>query len=243
MSIVNIRFFSDALGKWTRYNAILPDVGKGPYRVLMQLHGLSDDEDALFERSNLVRYVGELPLIVVLPDGGTSGYLKWKPSGRLHKQRYEDLLIHDIPNHVRHHFQATDAPWAIGGLSMGGYGAVRLGLKYPQRFASVYGHSSRFLIDENYDPALVEDIDDADPYRHAEALAKQAQRPVISFDCGTDDQLLEQNRRFHAHLDKLGIEHHYAEHPGAHTWDYWDEHVREALTQHAEVFGIPADAS
>ena len=61
MTVANIRFFSDALGKWTRYNAILPDVGEGPYPVLMQLHGLSDDEDSWIERSNLVRYVGKLP--------------------------------------------------------------------------------------------------------------------------------------------------------------------------------------
>ena len=61
MIVANIRFFSEGLGKWTRYNAILPDVGTDPYHVLMQLHGLSDDEDSWIERSNLVRYVGKLP--------------------------------------------------------------------------------------------------------------------------------------------------------------------------------------
>jgi len=44
--------------------------------------------------------------------------------------------------------------------------------------------------------------------------------PVISFDCGVDDKLIDHNRRFHAHLDALGIDHHYAEHAGGHTWDY-----------------------
>lgn len=238
MTVANVRFFSEALGKWTRYNVIQPDVGEGPYRVLLQLHGLSDDEDAWIERSNLVRYVGELPIIVVLPDGGTSAYLNWKISGRLHKHRYEDLLMQDIPDHVRHHFHASDEPWAIGGLSMGGYGAMRLGLKYPERFASVYAHSSVFMLDENLDPTLLEDVADADVFQHADALAKRVERPVISFDCGLDDRLLEHNRRLHEHLQRLNIEHRYAEFAGGHEWDYWDAHVQEALAQHVKVFGL-----
>ena len=241
MTVANIRIFSDALGKWTRYNAILPDVGTGPYPVLMQLHGLSDDEDSWIERSDLVRYVSELPLIVVLPDGGTSAYLNWKTSDRLNQHRYEDLLIRDIPNHVRHHFQAKEGPWAIGGLSMGGYGAMRLGLKYPERFCSIYAHSSAFRIVEamnDVDPALISDVEDASVYHHADALAKREKRPVIAFDCGLDDRLLEHNRRFHEHLQGLNIEHCYAEYDGGHEWDFWDEHVHEALAQHAEVFGL-----
>jgi putative tributyrin esterase len=238
MTVANIRFFSDALGKWTRYNAILPDVGKGPYPVLMQLHGLSDDEDSWIERSNLVRYVSELPLIVILPDGGTSGYLSWKASGRLNKQRYEHLLISDIPHHVRHHFHVTEGPWAIGGLSMGGYGAMRLGMKYPDRFASIYAHSSAFHISEMLDPALVDNVEDASVYRHADSLAKRKDRPVVAFDCGTDDHLLDHNRRFHEHLQSLNIEHSYAEFEGGHEWDYWDLHVQEALAQHATVLGL-----
>jgi S-formylglutathione hydrolase FrmB len=87
----------------------------------------------------------------------------------------------------------------------------------------------------NFGPALIEDVADADPYRHAETLARRNDRPVISLDCGVDDRLIEHNRSFHAHLDTLGIEHHYAEHPGDHTWDYWDEHVPTALAQHARV--------
>lgn len=241
MTVVNIRFFSDALGTWTRYNLILPDVGEGPYPVLLQLHGLGDDEGSWIERSNLVRYVSELPLIVVLPDGGTSGYFNWKASDRLNQHRYEDLLMVDIPNHVGRHFQAADAPWAIGGLSMGGYGAMRLGLKYPQRFASIYAHSAAFRVEEvmePLDPALVADVEDTNVYRHADAVAERDQRPVISFDCGLDDRLLEHNRRFHEHLQRLNIEHHYAEFDGGHEWDYWDLHVQEALAQHARVLGL-----
>ncbi len=238
MSTASMRFFSEALGKWTRYNVIMPDVDKGPYRVLMQLHGLNDDEDSWLERSNLTRYVRDLPLLVLLPDGGTSGYLNWKASGRLHKHRYEDLLVRDIPSHVGQHFNVADNPWAIGGLSMGGYGAMRLGMKYPEQFCSIYAHSSAFHIDSMLDATLVEDADDASVYRHADALAKRDDRAVVSFDCGTEDELLEYNRRLHEHLQALDIEHHYAEFGGGHDWEYWDQHVREALAQHAMVLNL-----
>lgn len=237
MSNAEVQFFSEALGTWTHYNVILPEEGEGPFPVLMQLHGLSDDRDAWIQRSNFLRHVEKYPIVVVLPDGGTSGYLNWKVSDRLNKHRYEDLLIRDIPTHLKRQFNVTAGPWAIGGLSMGGYGAVRLGLKYPDRFCSIWGHSSAFLIDEFLDPDLIEHPHDADPYRHAERLAQRQQRPVLSFDCGVDDRLIEHNRSFHAHLDRLGVAHHYAEHPGDHTWDYWDEHVPAALEQHARILG------
>src|SRR5690606_17017313 len=84
MSTARVQFFSEGLGKWTSYNVILPDDGDGPFPVLLQLHGLSDDADAWLQRSNLVRHVAGLPLVVVLPDGGTSGYVNWKASDRLH---------------------------------------------------------------------------------------------------------------------------------------------------------------
>jgi S-formylglutathione hydrolase FrmB len=204
----------------------------------MQLHGLSDDATTWIQRSNLVRHVAELPLMVVLAHGGTSAYLNWKRSDRLHKNRYEDLLIEDIPRHVKRHFNVTDGPWAIGGLSMGGYGAMRLGLKYADRFASIWAHSSAFHIDELVDPALIEDVDDANVFAHAARVAALDGIPEIAFDCGVDDELIGHNRAFHEHLEQLGIAHHYAEIPGAHDWDYWDEHVREALAQHARVLGL-----
>lgn len=239
MSTAKVQFFSEGLGKRTSYNVILPDEGEGPFPVLLQLHGLSDDAEAWLQRSNLVRHVAGLPLIVVLPDGGTSGYVNWKDSDRLHKTRYEDLLMHDIPAHVARSFNVADGPWAIGGLSMGGYGAMRLGLKYPDRFSSIYAHSSAFHIHEMLNPAMLDiSIADADVFRHADALAGRDDLPAIAFDCGVDDRLIDVNRKFHEHLQGLNIAHHYAEFPGDHDWDYWDEHVVEALAQHARVLGL-----
>jgi putative tributyrin esterase len=239
MSVANIRFFSDALGKWTRYNVILPDAGEGPFPVLFQLHGLTDDCDAWLERSNLVRHAANYPFVIVMPDGGTSCYLNWKSTSRLGKAAYEDLIITDISNHVRRHFNVTDGPWAIGGLSMGGYGSLHFGLKYPERFASIWAHSSKIdWRQSELDLSQLADPETVDLVPLAEQVNGLDHKPVLSFDCGVDDYLIDENRAFHAALDAMDFEHHYAEHPGEHEWDYWDLHVQEALAQHARVLGV-----
>lgn len=241
MAVATVQFRSEAMGRQVSYNVILPEGSEGPYPVLIQLHGLGDDHHSWIHRSNLARHVADLGLAVVLPDGASSGYLNWKAAGRLYRQRYEDLIMADITAHVKRHFNVTDGPWAIGGLSMGGYGAMRLGLKYPDHFASIWAHSSAFHINHFVPTDLLDEggLEDAIIHLHADRLkASGAPAPVIAFDCGVDDELIEHNRDLDHYLTRLGIDHHYAEHPGDHTWDYWDEHVQEAIAQHARVLGV-----
>jgi S-formylglutathione hydrolase FrmB len=241
MAVVSVQFFSESMGRQVSYSMILPDSTAGPYPVLIQLHGLGDDHNSWIHRSNITRYVADLGLAVVFPDGASSGYLNWKAAGRLYRQRYEDMIMTDITAHVKRHFNVTEGPWAIGGLSMGGYGSMRLGLKYADRFASIWAHSSAFHIDQYVTTELMDSggLEDSSVFRHAEALAASgAPRPAITFDCGVDDELIGHNRAFHEQLDRLGVEHGYAEHPGAHTWNYWDEHVQTAISRHAEVLGL-----
>jgi putative tributyrin esterase len=239
MGVAQVQLYSNALGKWTSYNVILPEEGEGPFPVVFQLHGLSDDHNAWLHRSNIVRHAAKYPFIIAFPDGGTHFYTNWRSSGRLGKVNYEDLVVNDITAHLKRNFNVTDGPWAIGGLSMGGYGAMKLGLKHAERFASIWSHSSAFdMRDRDFDYSLIPDADDIHLVPHAERVSKMERPPVISFDCGTEDELLNENRWFHAELDRLGLSHTYQEHPGAHTWDYWDLHVQEALTQHARVLRL-----
>lgn len=91
------------------------------------------------------------------------------------------------------------------------------------------------------------DPEDASSFAQAERLKARieagAALPTIPFNCGGDDFTIDGNRDLYAHMERIGLEHHYAEHEGAHTWDYWDEHVQEALAQHAGVLwmGTAAD--
>lgn len=233
MNIATLQFYSPVLNRHVTYSAILPQKGTGPWPVLMQLHGLSDNHASWLTYSNIARYVEKYPLMVILPDGDTSWYTN------VDRFRcFEELLVGDLTNHVRATFRVKEGPWAIGGLSMGGYGAMRLGMKYRDRFASIWSHSGALKTagELREEGRLPNPGPDEDILLVAERFAAQpGPRPVISFDCGTEDQLLGENRRFHAHLDQLGIPHNYQEHTGSHTWDYWDEHVREALAQHAAI--------
>lgn len=238
MSVLNVRFYSAALGKHTGFNIIHPDHGDGPFPVLIQLHGYSDDSFSWLYNSRLVEHVADYPLIVVLPDGGTSRYINLPGLDRFGLQRYEDLIVDDIPAEVRRTFNVRDGRWAIGGLSMGGFGALRLGMKHPDRFASIWAHSAGVSALPEVLLASLDDRADALVETHAARLVERADRPRITFDCGVDDFLIEPNRALHRHLDGIGLPHAYHEHPGAHTWAYWDEHVQEALAQHAEVFGL-----
>jgi S-formylglutathione hydrolase FrmB len=229
---------SDALWRQVTYTALLPDAktaGPGPYPVLYQLHGGNQNHVAWLYSSNLARYAEELPFIIVLPDGAQS---RWANGGTPFTH-YEDFLMQDLADHIRRTFPATTGKWAIGGNSMGGFGAVRLGLKYPHRFFSIWSHSGGFPMADT----LAEhwywsgDANDLDCYTLIDHLDVQTM-PRLSFDCGTDDHLLDSNRRFHAYLEARGIPHTYREYPGGHNWDYWDAHMSEALKQHIDGYQL-----
>ncbi len=216
-AVVTVEFHARALDRATTYTALVPDVGEPPFAVLHQLHGAGDDHRAWLYQSSLLRWVEGLPLLVVMPSGENSDYVG----------AWERLVVDDVPAHVARTFRVRPGRAAIGGLSMGGYGAIRLGLKYRERYASIFAHSSR----------LPETGDDRDVDVIA-AGVDAASMPALAFDCGTEDHLLADSRRFHARLDALGLPHQYREHAGAHTWDYWDLHVREAIAWHARALGL-----
>ncbi|CAA9578126.1 MAG: hypothetical protein AVDCRST_MAG33-3292 [uncultured Thermomicrobiales bacterium] len=233
MTIASVTFHSAAMGRNVSYQAIIPPGEGPPPPVVLQLHGSGDDHQSWLVNSRIAHYARAYRLLVVMPDGGSSGYLNYRSHDRRGRQRYEDLLMDDLPGNVAATFRVAVGPWGIGGLSMGGFGAMRLGLKYPERFASIWAHSGSFA----EMPGLEEfvDGDDATVETVAIRLAGRPEQPVVSFDCGSEDSLLDANRAFHALLDRLGIAHRYLEHPGAHDWDYWDRHVGTALGQHDRV--------
>jgi len=243
MAFATINYFSNALGKASSVNVVFPEDPElpRPWSAYYLLHGLSDDHTIWMRRTSVERHVAGLPLVLVMPDGGRGWY-----TNAVDGLAYEDDLIKDVVGLIDRTFpvKAERAGRAIGGLSMGGYGAVKLGLKHHDRFASVNSHSG--ALDLGGDPERVRLLGKEfgmifgpnfkggpeDPMTIVEKV-DHGRLPALRIDCGTGDFLLAENRMFHEHLERLHIPHEYQEFPGGHDWGYWDQHVQEAIGFHA----------
>lgn len=247
MALCSVNFYGQSIGLATSMNVIVPESGAGPFPVFYLLHGLSDDHTIWLRRTSIERYVANIPMIVVMPTTHRGFYTNGQAPGTY---RYEDHFIKDVVGFVDRLFPTikSRAGRVIGGLSMGGYGAVKLALKYPDLFCAATSHSGALLGPNFAPPGKQKDMDGVDAeflamfgscFRGGPddvlALAEKCpkkQRPALRVDCGTADFLIEHNRLFHEALKKLDYPHEYQEFSGAHDWAYWDEHVREAVAFH-----------
>jgi S-formylglutathione hydrolase FrmB len=208
--------------------------------VVVLLHGVYGSHWAWTLRggahvtSARLQLAGELPpCVLVMPSDGLwgdgSGYLPHR------LQDFERWIVNEVPAAAAHAVSAIspNSPVFIAGLSMGGFGALRLGAKFPQRFRAISAHSSithfdqfRDFVEERLGSFTVQD-EDRDVfqtlYRNRELL------PPIRFDCGTSDSLLDSNRLLHQALLETGIHHVYEEFPGGHEWSYWEKHLENTL--------------
>ncbi len=173
------------------------------------------------------------PMMLAMPSDGLwgdgSGYLRHTTAD------YARWIVDEVPA-LAGQVQpgCIGAPLFISGLSMGGYGALRLGARHAERFAGISAHSS--ITDFRQMEGFVEEpmtdfkLEAGEVSGVLEAmLASRALLPPIRFDCGTEDSLVGYNRVLHHELDAAGIPHTYEEHPGAHTWEYWNEHLAGSL--------------
>jgi S-formylglutathione hydrolase FrmB len=251
MALCDVHWSSSVLAKKVGTYVILPEVGTPPFATYYLLHGLSDDYTVWLRRTRMEWYVRDLPLIEVMPEGFRGFY-----TDNAEGPAYAEYVAGELVQFVERNFPARPRREArcIGGLSMGGYGALRLALEYPHLFASANSHSGALMHGTRNEPRPDGSLSPAEFHRifgpapagsdhDLLALAQRASQsalgmPRLLIDCGTDDFLLDDNRTFHRELDRLGVPHEYREFPGAHTWDYWDEHVRGALAFHAEALRL-----
>lgn len=261
MAIFRISFMAETLGRTVPLTVILPtdklyfgdmprrEPGK-PYKTLYLLHGiLGDDTDWLYG-TRIARWAAEKDLCVVMPSGENMFYVDQPDAGN----NFGEYIGRELVEFTRKTFPLSHKreDTYIGGLSMGGYGAIRNGLKYSDTFGAIIGLSSAFLVDEtllieNPNPTFPSDrqeyrkavfgqdleaaiASDKNPYVLVRQHLEQKKAiPDIFMACGSDDFLLPKNQEFTSFLRENNVPVHYVEAPGNHEWDFWDRHIKEAL--------------
>ncbi|WP_241299211.1 alpha/beta hydrolase [Burkholderia stabilis] len=228
------------------------------YPVVYLLHGSGGDHTDWTTNTHIAALADRYRVILVMPDGGHESWYIDSPfdSG----SRYETFVGDEVVSYVDLHFRtiAAQRARAITGLSMGGFGALRIALDRPDTFGAVGSISGAV------DPRCCEDepgIDHVfgDPGRHPSfwnrnVIVESARAFVrahldLTIDCGRDDAFVGSNRTLHERLVELGVPHDYAERPGGHTWDYWANAIRyqmrffSASFQHSGYAYRPANAA
>ena len=142
-ALQTVEFFSPAVDRTMKYNILLPDdyeTSTERYPVLYLLHGLTQNYTVWGLANGAPFYAGLYDdLIVVMPDAGNSWYVNWAASEDGQSNNFEDHVIQDVVSHVDWNFRtiARREGRAMTGLSMGGFGAVTMGLRNPEMFISI----------------------------------------------------------------------------------------------------------
>jgi S-formylglutathione hydrolase FrmB len=239
-----------SLHRRVRYHVVLP-VGYDTaqrYPVLWLLHGYGGNDEDWLRYTRLTRYVERYPIIVVLPSAENSWYVNAAGDS---SARYEDFITRDLYDEVRRRFAVDTLRQAIAGLSMGGYGAAMLGLRYPERFRFIGALSAALTMPTEVDhpdpnggfalPSLVRAFGREpngaraahDPLRLYRRIPPQ-RLPYIYLAIGTSDQFttfLPRSRAFADSLRAYGAQYEYHERPGGHSWQFWDGELPPLLAR------------
>lgn len=244
---LELHYKSSQLNRDTSVHVLLPDeclsAGES-YRTLWLLHGLSGDHTSWMRYSAIERYARERRLAVVMPDGGRSWY-----TDTVCGANYFSFIATELPELCRRSFRGMSEKCEdniVAGLSMGGYGALKLTLSRPEQYGACISLSGSLDITRKGRPCnLAEwqsifgyglqsplELEGSEHDLFALAARNRAEGkpfPSLYLWCGTEDSLIEVNRRFDRHLTDLDVSHTFECSEGDHTWRWWDLHIKEAL--------------
>jgi S-formylglutathione hydrolase FrmB len=260
--VETVRLQSKLINTTLPYNVILPtdyDTSKTTrYPVLYLLHGLTGHYSDWIARTNVADYAAEYRMIIVTPEGNDSWYTD---NATVTTDKYESYILNELISDVQQRYRTIEARYgrSIAGLSMGGYGAVKFGLKSPATFVFAASMSGAFGVtrftDKEIDARWIEESVKlfgaaGSETRAANDLfdivgkltpARLSSLPYFYFDCGTEDVSLifAYNRELSALMLEKKIPHEFRQLPGDHSWAYWDRQVQEILKIAAQKMRLP----
>jgi putative tributyrin esterase len=257
MALIHCDFYSEVLGLSSSMYVILPQatctqIGMGgkstlkKHPVLYLLHGLSDDHTIWLRRTAIERYVSALDLAVVMPAVNRSFYTDMENG-----LKYWTFVSEELPALARSFFPLSEEreDTFVAGLSMGGYGAFKLALRHPERFAVAASLSGAVDADILHPDKISKE---ANVWQHNEyrnifgstpvegtehdlfhlvrqVAASNTPKPALYQCCGTEDFLYEHNIRFKRLCQSLPLDFTYEEESGVHEWGYWDKKIQRVL--------------
>ena len=255
MALLQVNFYSVELKRNVPAQVILPAEerygGEAPYKTLYLLHGLMDNYTAWTSNTRIERWAMERNLAVVMPSAENSFYLD-NPYGSSVFGNFGKYIGEELVNITRKMFPLSRKreDTFIAGLSMGGFGALRNGLKYHRTFSHIAClsgaiHFFEYPFDDPGRNIIGEDAcfgdlyeaskTDRNPRVAAETMFEskrensEIEYPKVYFACGTEDYLLQANRDFVDFLKKNEVDVLYEEGPGEHDWDFWDTYIQQVL--------------
>ena len=242
MGIFKGTIYSSSLKMNTSLNIILPDHSNDvdplyddEPKVLYLLHGLSGNEDEWIRFSKIEYYAKKYNFIIVMPRVDRSFYCN-----TTYKINYFDYIADELPQIIAKWFKISTSRenTYISGESMGGYGAVKIGLSRPEKYAGIgalsgvldYESFAQLIRKEEWPDMAKEELDvlyDEDaPMKLLDKVVSLKEKPKLIQLCGTEDFLYENNQTFRKHLEDINYEHIYREGPGDHAWPYWDKAIQ-----------------
>ncbi len=241
MPFLQMNFKSEALHQNTTINVLLPSDAEGKFKTLWLLHGLNGDHTDWMRMTSVQRYARKYKLAVVMPCVDRSWY-----TDTAYGKNYFTYITKELPSVCEKYFGGYSRKQEdnlIIGLSMGGYGALKCALTYPEQYsfcASLLGSlditrkGRKYNIDEwrsNFGFDLQSPLELEGSKHDLFALAKEKKDfPPIYMWCGTEDSLIiNVNHQFAAHLRALQIDHTFIASEGDHSWKWWDLHLQNAL--------------
>lgn len=248
MALINLNFYSEALGIQTEVIVILPQKSSAgeigmeskhsdtAYKCLYLLHGLSDDQTIWMRRTSIERYAAEYGICVVMPCGGRSFYcdMKYGPA-------YYTYIAKELPKRIQEFFRVSDKreDTYIAGLSMGGFGAMKIALRDPDHYCACaalspvcdldsldglgFGDLTGYLFGQEKTPDLDSVLYLADQQKD------NPNKPQVYMAVGTEDFLYQNAQPLRQKFLKNGYDFTYEEACANHNWAFWDEKIQDVL--------------
>ncbi len=244
MITLQLHFCAKTLGFNTDVSILLPDEPETDIPVLYLLHGMHGDYTSWTQGSAIGKYARMKKIAVVMPSAQNSFYCNMK-----YGHRYYDYVTRELPAVIAKtlpQLSVKREKTFIAGLSMGGYGAVKLALRNPERYAACaslsgcldlatrmrekrlrWGRDATAIWGEDYTAAFCESADDT--IHLVKTFPEDKPKPRIFFSCGTEDSLYEENQSFRRAVEGKGFDVTYDEGPGGHDWIFWDKWILPAI--------------